>query len=304
MPSRAAAYVSTVLLLLSLVPHASAACAPGTFTPDGGRDCIPCPPGTYSDATDQATCKQARPGYFAPPGATSETPCAAGSYSAGLAARCTLCYPGSYCPGEANVAPTLCAPGTFSGVAGAEACCSCCAGWYSEEEGAITCTSCPSRGPFKQGYSPVGGSSADDCVAAIGARDSCSQISNTCPNTGGALPSGGVQKRSPPRTQRLRCAPAHSKCPVYGIAYGRGYTRGYECVDTQSDLERCGGCVDGDSWDGARSAGGGRDCSAIPDVDAVRCARGQCIIERCRRGYIIHDGGTACRPLFVASGWR
>lgn len=70
---------------------------------------------------------------------------------------------------------------------------------------------------------------------------------------------------------------------MYGVrAGGAGYVRGHECVDVRSDLESCGGCVADDApANGERSAGGGRDCSAIPHVDSVTCSGGACVIGEC-----------------------
>ena len=70
-------------------------------------------------------------------------------------------------------------------------------------------------------------------------------------------------------------------CPLYGSTGGRGFLKAYECVDVQNDLESCGGCVMDDSPFGERTADGGRDCSAIPNVDAVTCRRGECVIREC-----------------------
>lgn len=67
---------------------------------------------------------------------------------------------------------------------------------------------------------------------------------------------------------------------MYGMLWGAGYTRTFECVDTQTDLESCGGCVDNDSPHGERNLHGGRDCSAIPNVDSVRCVSGKCLIGK------------------------
>lgn len=52
----------------------------------------------------------------------------------------------------------------------------------------------------------------------------------------------------------------------------------YECVDIYNELEMCGGCVHMDSPNGEVNLDGGRDCSAIPNVDAVRCQEGICLI--------------------------
>ena len=69
---------------------------------------------------------------------------------------------------------------------------------------------------------------------------------------------------------------------MYGTATGRrGFLRAHECVDVRRDLESCGGCVYDDSPFGERSADGGRDCSAIPFVDAVTCRAGRCLVSEC-----------------------
>lgn len=41
----------------------------------------------------------------------------------------------------------------------------------------------------------------------------------------------------------------------------------YECIDTQSELESCGGCA---------SSGEGVDCTTLPGVKSVTCRAGQC----------------------------
>lgn len=66
---------------------------------------------------------------------------------------------------------------------------------------------------------------------------------------------------------------------MFGMRGGAGsFARAYECIDTQSDLEACGGCVENDSMFGEPNLSGGRDCTAIPNVDSVRCVRGRCQI--------------------------
>ena len=110
---------------------------------------------------------------------------------------------------------------------------------------------------------------------------------------------------------------------MYGSAAGgRGFLRAYECVDVRRDLESCGGCVYDDSPFGERSADGGRDCSAIPFVDAVACSAGQCIVcerfgfllvgtecgmadglgfeAKCREGYVPAEDASSCVASFLS----
>ncbi|KAI5476046.1 hypothetical protein MNV49_000475 [Pseudohyphozyma bogoriensis] len=62
-------------------------------------------------------------------------------------------------------------------------------------------------------------------------------------------------------------------CPLNG--------GGYECVDTNSSLESCGGCS---------LATGGVDCSALPFVSDVECSEGVCVIGACMPGTVLMDG--------------
>lgn len=48
---------------------------------------------------------------------------------------------------------------------------------------------------------------------------------------------------------------------------------GWECVDTQTDLESCGGCPSQET-----------DCSALSGAWDVQCVAGQCVIHTCAEG--------------------
>lgn len=50
----------------------------------------------------------------------------------------------------------------------------------------------------------------------------------------------------------------------------------YECLDTQTHLESCGGCA---------SEGTGRDCTAIAGAADVACVSGQCVVSKCLPGF-------------------
>ncbi|KIP02730.1 hypothetical protein PHLGIDRAFT_283461 [Phlebiopsis gigantea 11061_1 CR5-6] len=319
MAVRSFVWLVYALVLAGIIVQVRAACSPGTFTPDSGRTCQSCPPGTWQDQSNSPTCKDAQPGWFASGyGNTEQSQCVPGFYSTGLAAECTICPAGSHCNGYTNTQPQLCEPGRyssqpgagqdcdlcppgqFSNIEGATACCSCCSGWYTDQSGQTHCFNCPNRGAFQQGFSPVGASSAGQCIAAPGALSSCSESGKSCPPTGGSSPSGGAHKRAPVlrAAPKKMCARPFESCPIPGLILGSGAARAYECVDVENDLESCGGCVDGDSPHGEANLVGGRDCSAIPNIDSVRCLNGQCVIERCHLGYVLAQDGQKCRPLF------
>lgn len=76
-----------------------------------------------------------------------------------------------------------------------------------------------------------------------------------------------------------------------------GSGRAYECLDTSTELEACGGCVDGyfDEQMGTGRAVGravGTDCSTIDGValGGVSCVGGRCQVTSCRRGYRLQNG--------------
>ena len=98
------------------------------------------------------------------------------------------------------------------------------------------------------------------------------------------------------------CPHGHKNCPIYGLNAHVGYIKAYECIDIENDLETCGGCVANDSPFGYRNADGGRDCSAIPNVDAVRCLGGECLISEFARqctvlGLLFADAGGRSEML-------
>lgn len=71
----------------------------------------------------------------------------------------------------------------------------------------------------------------------------------------------------------------------------------FECLDTQYELESCGGCVNGhyiaDYTIGSAITTSGVDCTTIEGVafGAVSCTRGRCVASRCRPGYKLIAGG-------------
>ena len=56
---------------------------------------------------------------------------------------------------------------------------------------------------------------------------------------------------------------SHTKCPIPGLEHS------FECIDTRSNIESCGGCANA----------GGVDCTAIKGIGAVTCSAGSCNIS-------------------------
>lgn len=72
------------------------------------------------------------------------------------------------------------------------------------------------------------------------------------------------------------CPGALAACPIEGAA-----DSDYECLDTQSDLQSCGGCA---------SLGQGKDCTLINGAKWMGCVKGQCEIYSCAKGFKLVDG--------------
>lgn len=93
-----------------------------------------------------------------------------------------------------------------------------------------------------------------------------------------AASSGGAPPNTTPinRKRDIKCARGYKRCPIYS---GLG---GFDCVNTRSDTENCGGCVSIDGVQPTDAEGGpaGVDCTAIPDVSMVQCVKSQCIIRK------------------------
>ncbi|KZT62222.1 hypothetical protein CALCODRAFT_426602, partial [Calocera cornea HHB12733] len=96
--------------------------------------------------------------------------------------------------------------------------------------------------------------------------------------------SGGWRKRD-----LSTCSFGLKRCGVWSH-WG---ARSYECLDTDVELESCGGCAIpyGDE------AVTGQDCSQIKGVSDVECEAGRCKVNRCRPGWTVSDDGASCARL-------
>lgn len=87
------------------------------------------------------------------------------------------------------------------------------------------------------------------------------------------------------------CPRGFTACTVSGNDYG------FECVDTRTELEACGGCVNGYyNADGDKAVG--IDCATLHGValGGASCVRGQCKVTTCRHGF--HLKGSKCVRTF------
>jgi len=109
-------------------------------------------------------------------------------------------------------------------------------------------------------------------------------VSGTCV----AAPTGGstktrhrrMQQRNMKRALEQCDGPTEALCGLSSVD-GQNGVFGFECVDVQSNLERCGGCV---------TDGVGQDCTLVPGALDVECLVGACAISSCLPGYAFFEG--------------
>lgn len=128
-----------------------------------------------------------------------------------------------------------------------------------------------------------------------GLIQTCDAASTWFYDSEGPTPSGFARRSmvdAQKRAEEIVLA-AHPDCPV-------GYTScqvspnpedGYECLDTNTELESCGGCRYG-AYGYGNSTASGVDCTSLPKVrrGAVTCNRGQCQASLCVGGAKLISG--------------
>ncbi|GAA5990024.1 hypothetical protein JCM10908_002425, partial [Rhodotorula pacifica] len=91
-----------------------------------------------------------------------------------------------------------------------------------------------------------------------------------------SAPALTYQKAAPPLARRARNRPVlPSLCPSGLTLCQLGGGAGYECIDTDLNLEQCGACA----------SDGGVDCTTLPGVAAVGCIKGYCRVWACEPGW-------------------
>ncbi|CAG7853990.1 SubName: Full=Related to GCC2 and GCC3 family protein-Laccaria bicolor {ECO:0000313/EMBL:CCA67194.1} [Serendipita indica DSM 11827] len=259
-------------------------------------------------------CKAVQGGYKAnaSSGATAQVACGVGYYSPGNTDTCTICPAGHYCNAQTTTTPTPCVPGRyapttgygqdcewcpagyFNNVYGATSCCKCCSGWFNSQTSQTHCQNCPGLGSSKQGSPPASTSSNQCTFSLTDYVSSCDQPSSgACPPTQATATASSKARRT---IRQLHQCPHHSqrRCPVPAVdakrashemeediaSYGIDTKLGsYECIDIETNLESCGGCVPHGETEGPD---GGKDCTAIEHMSAVKCVSGKCTVGTTR----------------------
>ncbi|GLB42741.1 hypothetical protein LshimejAT787_1201900 [Lyophyllum shimeji] len=133
----------------------------------------------------------------------------------------------------------------------------------------------------KDGYTPYPSYRPTMCV--------CNKPFTECNGKCGMFhgcPSGYVKRDLHYGTDK-QCPRGLSACGVLG----RG-ARSWECINTQTELESCGGCTI-PLYNG-QVGPEGRDCTVIEGVSDVSCVKGRCLVHRCMPGYEVNTDGDSC----------
>ncbi|KAH8094606.1 hypothetical protein BXZ70DRAFT_348089 [Cristinia sonorae] len=136
----------------------------------------------------------------------------------------------------------------------------------------------------KNGFSPFPPSKPTDCVC-LSPKKVCNGICGDFPSCPSAHP-----KRELEMAKRYAtCDKGFTACGVFGWP-GMRASQAWECIDTTSDLESCGGCA----VPLTISSPQGIDCTAIPGVADVSCHAGSCMVHRCLPGYTPSHDRSFC----------
>ncbi|KAI0074391.1 hypothetical protein K474DRAFT_66776 [Panus rudis PR-1116 ss-1] len=123
-----------------------------------------------------------------------------------------------------------------------------------------------------------------DCVCPAPSR----VCNGVCGDFGTACPSAVLtpEKRDGLQKRGAVCSKGLTACGVYGWSQSKSW----DCVDTQNDIESCGGCA----VPLTLSSPVGVDCTTIPGVADVSCVTGSCAVHRCLPGYARSTDGSFC----------
>ena len=163
-------------------------CGPGYYCPSGtpSRTYYPCPAGTYSDGSGEASsldaCNPCEPGHYCLQGSAVMLPCPNGTYSSNYgtlsATNCSPCPAGYHClAGESE--PKPCGPGRYSEAASAE-CIVCPLGRYCASN-TTTATMLATGGNSWDNSEDLAGVCFNGTYCPVGVSIVPNLLSNPCP---------------------------------------------------------------------------------------------------------------------------
>jgi hypothetical protein len=292
---------------------------------DKRTDCVPCPAGTYADATSDL-CQACPLGKYAPKpmdgcltcgeghatvnttaksvrrgrGAKSCEGCNAGEYAPEQSWRCKYCPAGYYSP-PSSPACTICAKGFYTTRNSTDAspnawCTSCSSGKYAPRTGMTTCLIC-TRG---RSQVATGQSFCTGCEAGK-YQDGSQAVPTSCQD----CPAGKYQTntsqsscvdcpigRYNPDTGESSC----ERCPVEHVANQIGSLRCEKCpsptTTNGTDRINCTGCRIGNYWDGSRT-----NDATSPSSHCFSCATG--FEKGCSESPGEIDGGWTTKERYL-----
>jgi len=107
------------------------------------------------------------------------------------------------------------------------------------------------------------------------------------------------RKRALTETDAAVCPWGLQKCGVSSSASSRV---GFECLDTQQNLESCGGCTVPFGLSSSTKPDG-VDCTSIDGVSDVGCVAGACVVHKCRAGWLLSEDGEGCVKVGYGFGF-
>ncbi|GAA5862728.1 hypothetical protein JCM8547_003527 [Rhodosporidiobolus lusitaniae] len=190
-------------------------------------------------------------------------------------------------PGTGESACPPC-PANASPICGGGSCaCQCNAGFFATAAGTcVATTDCPAPNTLVQ--DATGTTFTCQCAAGY-----ISNGAGGCVLTPSARARAARHRRAfPPKHGQAVFAPQTSESrPAYTCPDGETAcplpSGGFECIDTTTSLNSCGGCV------GAGESG--QNCLAIPGALAVQCHESACHVGSCFKGWKhLKDGNGRC----------
>ncbi|WWC90263.1 uncharacterized protein L201_005196 [Kwoniella dendrophila CBS 6074] len=149
----------------------------------------------------------------------------------------------------------------------------------------------------------------------------CNQIPSNTPTTPcgpgtyfyyyhtGTQASQGLSRRRKLDEERKRAIPKYCPKGLTACLIGNDIPGAYECVDTSSELESCGGCLYG-TLGGNPSANStrtiGQDCTTEKgaSLGGITCESGKCTAYKCKPNHKLVDGQCIPQKTSIKSGGK
>ncbi|OAV91845.1 hypothetical protein PTTG_12311 [Puccinia triticina 1-1 BBBD Race 1] len=102
-------------------------------------------------------------------------------------------------------------------------------------------------------------------------------------------PSARARRSLPEKSAayKPRCPSGLTACPISAVKEFMPSTP-YECLDTQQEINSCGGCV---------TLGNGTNCALLRGAGMSGCSDGKCTIFSCARGFKYSKRDQSCRRM-------